>query len=76
MAQNGNDDNYCSTIEQEQQNRVRLLAPGKQGYVDAPCAATFDIFKRTGRSISTLLAQVQPAFRQPDIRSCKGVCTW
>lgn len=43
MAQNGNDDNYCPTIEQEQWNRVQLPAPGKQGYVDAPCAATFDI---------------------------------
>lgn len=55
MAQNGNVDNYSPTMEQEQWDQVRLVAPGKRGYIDAPCAATFDISR--GRvEVSTLVA--------------------
>ena len=55
MAQNGNVDNYSPTMEQEQWDQVRLVAPGKRGYVDAPCAETFDISR--GRvEVSTLVA--------------------
>lgn len=79
MVQNENDDNYYSTIEQKQQNCVQLPASGKQEYVDASCAVTFDISR--GRvevfpPFQPRHSQVQPVFRRSGIQSYKRVCIY